>query len=315
MLSPGMISGLPLSSSLSLKSTRVGLVASPSWAIVTAFPARNVKPPATEMRSRSRCERSNEYAPGLLTSPVTYATWPAYSATKTLTCGSFTKWPSISLVRIIFSSSLGHRPRTVISPISGMVIVPSLLTRALCASSGVSKTVISSKSPGPSATCAPVTLVENESLVRGDCGTVEAVPACPACALPAWTSSLPDSLTCAGTPPGSEITAIRPRRTLEWRMLAFPPIFAEVLCVQRRAISVVSVVSVLFKVKVIDDGSGHVGVYTGEYLLGTKQILPPALLRAQHQHDEVGHRGEYDGVAKTDYRRGINNDLIKILAP
>src|SRR5262245_18723086 len=98
-------------------------------------------------------------------------------------------------------------------------------------------------------------------------------------------------------------------------MLAFPPVITEVLVVKRRAISVVSVVPMDFQVKVIDDRSGHVGIHAGEDLLSTKQVLAAALLRAQHDHREIGHGREYDSVAETDDRRGINDDLIKILAP
>ena len=54
------------------------------------------------------------------------------------------KFPSTSLRAMIPASLFGDTPRTLISPTNASMIFPSLLTRTLCVSSGVSKTVISS---------------------------------------------------------------------------------------------------------------------------------------------------------------------------
>src|SRR5215471_11589188 len=98
-------------------------------------------------------------------------------------------------------------------------------------------------------------------------------------------------------------------------MFALPSVVTEVPRIKGGSVAVIPVVSMGFQVKVINDRSCYVGVHAGEYLLGPQQVLAAALLSPQHEHDQIRHCRQNDGIAETDDRRSVDNHLIESLAP
>ena len=94
-------------------------------------------PPAFDMTSRSVEFPLSSTSPGFVNSPRTVTFLLLYSTMKTETCG-FLIYPFSRSEAILFPTSVADRPFTSTSPISGNIILPSPLTLASVATSGLS---------------------------------------------------------------------------------------------------------------------------------------------------------------------------------
>jgi hypothetical protein len=96
----------------------------------TCPPACSLKPPASEIMSATvRCSRLRPIRPGRATAPVTDTCWLTYSATNTLTCGSFITL-RLRPSAICCLSCVSVRPPARICPSRGSEIMPEGWTRA-----------------------------------------------------------------------------------------------------------------------------------------------------------------------------------------